>query len=59
MSSIIDPMNGENFIQVPETSLDTELQEFQTSLLRCPKSGLHNPIKNVERFLFVLLVFFI
>lgn len=54
MSSIIDPMNGENFIQVPETSLDTELQEFQASLLRCPKSGLHNPIKNVERFLFFL-----
>ena len=43
-------MNGEEFIKVPETNLDTELHEFATSLLRCPKSGLHNPIKNVERY---------
>ena len=49
MSPLIDPMNGEKFIMVPETESDAELQEFSASLLRCSKSGLHNPIKNVER----------
>jgi 1-pyrroline-5-carboxylate dehydrogenase len=49
MEIIVDPMNGEKFLHVPETIQEVELNEFAQSLSRCPKSGLHNPIKNVER----------
>lgn len=45
---IPDPMNGENFLNVPDT---TEYTEFINNLDSCPKSGLHNPLKNVERYL--------
>lgn len=47
---IIDPMNGDKFIQAPLTDKDEELAEFKESLLKCPKSGLHNPLKNVSRY---------
>lgn len=50
LQKIIDPMNGEQFILTPETKKEEEIQEFITSLLKCSKSGLHNPIKNVERY---------
>ncbi len=46
---IVDPMNGEEFIQMPATSLE-EGQEFIDNLNSCPKSGLHNVLKNPERF---------
>ena len=49
MEIIVDPMNGEKFLNVPQTTQESELNEFAQSLNRCPKSGLHNPIKNVER----------
>ena len=45
---IPDPLNGEPFLKVPDT---TEYSEFINSLDSCPKSGLHNPLKNVERYL--------
>ena len=45
---IPDPMSGENFLNVPDT---TEYSEFINNLDSCPKSGLHNPLKNVERYL--------
>lgn len=35
---------------VPDT-LTSELGPFVNSLGSCPKSGLHNPLKNVERYL--------
>jgi 1-pyrroline-5-carboxylate dehydrogenase len=34
----------------PDTSLD-EIQPFILDLESCPKSGLHNPFKNKERYL--------
>jgi 1-pyrroline-5-carboxylate dehydrogenase len=34
----------------PDTQLD-EADEFIQSLRQCPKSGLHNPFKNKERYL--------
>ena len=37
---IPDPLNGEPFLKVPDT---TEYSEFINSLDSCPKSGLHNP----------------
>lgn len=46
---IVDPMNGEAFLKCPKTSLD-ELDAFRASLAKCSKSGLHNPLKNPERW---------
>lgn len=42
-------MNGEKFIEMPNTDQE-ELKEFADSLRKVPKTGLHNPIKNVERY---------
>ena len=47
--SIPDPMNGEPFIKMPNTSAG-ELGPFVDSLAACPKTGLHNPLKNPERY---------
>lgn len=47
--NIIDPWTGEKFIQCPDTRTD-ELDDFLNHLNTCPKSGLHNPLKNVERY---------
>jgi len=47
---VIDPMSGEPFVQMPDTS-EKELAPFVQSLAKCPKYGLHNPIMNVDRYL--------
>lgn len=44
---IVDPLNGDAFLQVPDTR---EHDGFVESLRRCPKSGVHNPLKNPERY---------
>jgi 1-pyrroline-5-carboxylate dehydrogenase len=44
---IVDPLNGELFLQVPDTG---DFARFVSSLRRCPKTGLHNPLKNPERY---------
>jgi len=46
---IPDPMTGEAFIKSPDTQLD-EIQPFIDSMRAVPKSGLHNPLKNPERY---------
>lgn len=48
-SEIVDPLNGQKFIAVPDPSVD-EIKPFVESLHSCPKSGLHNPLKNPERY---------
>jgi len=45
--NIPDPMNGEKFIQIPNTQ---NVDDFIENLTSCPKSGLHNPLKNVGRY---------
>jgi len=48
-----DPMNGEPFLRCPDTGAGGatgELDPFVASLMSVPKSGLHNPIKNPERY---------
>ena len=45
--NIPDPVSGEYFIDIPDTD---DLSGFIQNLDICPKSGLHNPIKNVERY---------
>jgi len=47
---VVDPLNGEAFIKMPDTQVD-ELQPFRDSLSGCPKTGLHNPFKSPERYL--------
>lgn len=46
---VVDPWNGEVFIQVADTK-ENELQPFIDSLNSCTKSGLHNPLKNPQRY---------
>lgn len=43
-------MNGEAIIKMPDTQID-ELQPFVDAASSCPKTGLHNPLKNKERYL--------
>ncbi len=45
---IVDPMNGQKFLIVPDTR---DHAPFIAGLKSCPKSGLHNPIKNPDRYL--------
>jgi 1-pyrroline-5-carboxylate dehydrogenase len=47
--SVINSLNGEHFIWRPDTSED-ELTRFIELLKRCPSYGLHNPLRNVERY---------
>jgi len=49
-STIVDPMNGEAFMEVADTS-PSEVAPFVDSLNSCSKSGLHNPLKANERYL--------
>ncbi|MCG8371595.1 MAG: aldehyde dehydrogenase family protein [Proteobacteria bacterium] len=44
---IVDPMNGEAFLRVPDTR---DLAPFIDGLRSCPKSGLHNPLKRNDRY---------
>ena len=44
---IIDPTNGQLMLYMPDTQ---DLAPFIAGLRGCPKSGVHNPIKNVERY---------
>jgi hypothetical protein len=46
---IIDPLNGEAFIKVPNTSVD-EIGPFVERMANCPRTGLHNPLRDVERY---------
>ena len=49
-TEVIDPMNGENFLLMPDTSVE-ELNPLAECMKTCPKAGLHNPLKNPERYL--------
>ncbi len=44
---IVDPLNGELFLHVPDTR---DVDGFIDGLRGCPKTGLHNPLKNPERY---------
>jgi 1-pyrroline-5-carboxylate dehydrogenase len=52
-TSFPDPLTGkESTILVPDTQhdLQEEIQPFYQQLQQCPKSGLHNPLKNPQRY---------
>ena len=46
---LVDPMNGEIFLKVSNAN-EEELKEVSVNVMKCPKSGMHNPLKNVERY---------
>mmetsp|Transcript_2467 Transcript_2467/g.7402 ORF Transcript_2467/g.7402 Transcript_2467/m.7402 type:complete len:450 (+) Transcript_2467:202-1551(+) len=48
--TIPDPLNGEPFISYPDITED-ETAPFIESLRAIPKTGMHNPLKNPERYL--------
>ena len=47
---LVDPLNGGTLMKIPDTQL-AEIDPFVASLKECPKTGLHNPFKNKERYL--------
>lgn len=49
-NTIVDPLNGEPFINVAEID-EQGIKPFVESLSKCPKHGLHNPFKDPERYL--------
>jgi len=44
---IVDPLNGGQFLNVPDTK---DVGPYIGGLHSCPKSGLHNPLKNTDRY---------
>ncbi len=44
---IPDPMAGGKFVDIPDTQ---DIAPFLRSVARCPKTGLHNPLKNTHRY---------
>ncbi len=47
---IIDPLNGERFLDVPDT---VDFSAAMQQLASCPKHGLHNPLKNNHRYVYL------
>jgi 1-pyrroline-5-carboxylate dehydrogenase len=43
-----DPMNGQAFVHVPDTR---DLEPFIDGLRSCPKYGMHNPVRNPQRYI--------
>lgn len=46
---VVDPLNGERMVTVPDTQ-ENEIGLFVERMAQCPRSGLHNPLKNPERY---------
>lgn len=46
-NDIPDPLHGGAFLNIPDTE---DYQPFIDSLKRCPKTGLHNPFANPDRY---------
>lgn len=49
VKEIPDPLNGGTMMKVPDTAV-AEVNEYIERMKNCPRSGLHNPIKNPERY---------
>jgi 1-pyrroline-5-carboxylate dehydrogenase len=49
-NDLVDPLTGKGMIKIPDTQLD-EIGPFVESLQSVPKTGLHNPLKNKDRYL--------
>jgi len=49
--TIVDPLTGSDMLRVPVASSPRTLEPFARSLAAVPKTGLHNPLRNVDRYL--------
>ena len=49
-TDVIDPLTGKPLMKIPDTQMD-EIEPFVSSLQETPRHGLHNPLKNKERYL--------
>lgn len=49
-TDILDPLNGDRIIRMPNTN-ESELGPFIDRIRSVPKTGLHNPIRNAERYI--------
>ncbi len=47
---LVDPLNGDIFVREPTMS---DHSPFIDGLKSCPKSGLHNPLKNPDRYVYL------
>jgi 1-pyrroline-5-carboxylate dehydrogenase len=47
LPGVPDPMAGGTFLKIPDTK---DIDPFIKSLKTCPKSGMHNPQKNPQRY---------
>ena len=48
--TILNPLTGEKMYETPFGLTESEISNISESMLTCPKSGLHNPFKNPERY---------
>lgn len=48
-TGLVSPLNGMTIVEYPDTQVN-ETDAFLKGLRLCPKSGLHNPFKNVQRY---------
>jgi hypothetical protein len=55
---ILDPLNGEPFLNISLPSSNADLDGFIQSQRAVPIYGVHNPIKNVSRYQLLGDVFF-
>lgn len=49
VTDLPDPLTGDIFLKVSNASHD-EIKEYAECTKRVPKHGLHNPLKNPERY---------
>lgn len=48
-TTLVSPIDGTPLLKYPDTQTN-EIEPFLAGLKSCPKSGLHNPFKNIERY---------
>jgi len=49
VKDIVDPLTGAVFMKVPDTGMN-EIEPFIKHMASTPRTGLHNPQRNVERY---------
>jgi hypothetical protein len=55
---VVDPLNGENFLNIGIPSSNADLEGYIQSQRAVPSYGVHNPIKNVARYQLMGDIFF-
>ena len=50
MKNLVDPLTGDVLMKIPGTTKN-DTEPLIRHMKSCPKTGLHNPFKNKERYL--------